>query len=119
VLDSRCDVGGDRGRVAQDVEQVAGGRQRLRDLDAVGREDREQLGDDRASGSAGEHRAEWAVEVEQQAARSGEQLRELVDRGRDHDVAGRLTVVQMVSNQVRICSTYCDPVEVSSSVVVW
>ena len=66
---------------------------------------------------AGEDRADRSVEVEEQAAGAGEQLRQLVDGAGAHGVVGRLTVVQIVSNQFCSCSTCWLPVEASSSVV--
>src|SRR5688572_3614441 len=85
----------------------------------VGREDVEQLEDDVAGGAAREDGADGAVEIEQEAARACEQLRDVGDGRGCHSSVSRLMVLQMVSNQVCICSTYWEPVEVSSSLVAW
>jgi hypothetical protein len=78
-----------------------------------------ELGRDTECGEPGEEVADWPVEVEQEVAGAADDGAQL-DRGcRPHGVSWWLMVVQMLSNQARASSTYWDPIELSSSLMVW
>jgi hypothetical protein len=83
------------------------------------REEFLELGRDTECGEPGEEVADWPVEVEQEVAGAADDGAQL-DRGcRPHGVSWWLMVVQMLSNQARASSTYWDPIELSSSLMVW
>jgi len=81
-----------------------------------------ELDGDRGRGKAGEDGADRAVEVEKEGSSPSEEtpqgLVSAVAAPR-HRAKSVLTVVHMLSNQVRAWSTYWEPVDESSSVTEW
>ena len=118
-LDPAGGIQVEAGRVPEHLDRVVLPGYCLRQRLAVGAEQLAESGARPRGGESGEDAADRPVEVEQQVARAPDDAAQL-DRGRCRHGAGSWPMVlQMLSNQARASSTYWEPIEVSSSPMVW